>query len=90
MRPPPPPPQRRSHARTGHPTELMQLLEQGLGLEEAHSGIFTELAILYTKYAPDKLMSHLKLFWNRMNTSKVSERAGCLFVMCTIEVICSS
>eukprot|EP00953_Heterococcus_sp_UTEX-ZZ885_P038668 19851-Heterococcus_DN1.PRE.1 len=58
------------YERAGHPTELIQLMEQGLGLEEAHSGVFTELAILYSKYNPDKLMNHLKTFWNRMNTNK--------------------
>jgi clathrin heavy chain len=59
------------YERAGHHTELIQLMEQGLGLEEAHSGVFTELAILYSKYNPDKLMNHLKTFWNRMNTNKV-------------------
>lgn len=29
-------------------------------------GIFTELAILYTKYRPEKLLEHLKLFWARI------------------------
>lgn len=59
------------YERTGHPTELMQLLEQGLGLEGAHSGVFTELGILYSKYMPEKLMEHLKIFHNRMNVPKM-------------------
>ncbi len=59
------------YERTGHPTELIQLLEQGLGLEGAHSGVFTELGILYSKYLPDKLMEHLKIFHNRMNVPKM-------------------
>lgn len=46
-------------------------LIQGLGLEEAHSGVFTELAVLYSKYAPDKLMEHIKIFWSRCNVTKV-------------------
>ena len=33
----------------GHVDELMALLEAGLGLERAHMGMFTELAILYAK-----------------------------------------
>lgn len=33
----------------GHTDELMALLEAGLGLERAHMGMFTELAILYAK-----------------------------------------
>jgi clathrin heavy chain len=39
--------------------ELMALLESGLGLERVHMGMFTELAILYSKYKPDKLREHL-------------------------------
>lgn len=45
---------------------------QGLGLEEAHSGVFSELAVLYTKYAPEKLMEHIKIFWSRCNVTKVN------------------
>jgi len=59
------------YERAGRPTELMQMLEQGLGLDNAHSGVFTELAILYSKYNPDKLMEHIKIFWSRMNVVKV-------------------
>lgn len=51
--------------------ELMQLLEQGLGLDNAHTGIFTELGILYSKYNPEKLMEHIKIFWSRMNVVKL-------------------
>jgi clathrin heavy chain len=59
------------YERAGRSTELMQLMEQGLGLDNAHSGIFTELAVLYTKYLPSKLMEHIKIFWSRMNVVKV-------------------
>ncbi|CAM9577248.1 unnamed protein product [Chrysoparadoxa australica] len=59
------------YERAGYPTELIQLMEQGLGLEEAHSGIFTELAILYSKYNPEKLMEHIKIFSSRLNINKV-------------------
>ncbi|BGP54666.1 hypothetical protein JCM8202_001037 [Rhodotorula sphaerocarpa] len=55
----------------GHTDELMALLEAGLGLERAHMGMFTELAILYAKYKPERLMEHLKLFWSRLNIPKV-------------------
>lgn len=51
--------------------EVISLFEQGLGLERAHMGMFTELAILYAKYHPDRLMEHLKLFWSRINIPKV-------------------
>ena len=49
---------------------------QGLGLEEAHSGVFTELAVLYTKYTPEKLMEHIKIFWSRCNVTKVTTDFG--------------
>ena len=59
------------YERAGRSTELLQLLEQGLGLDHAHSGIFTELGVLYTKYLPEKLMEHIKIFHSRMNVPKV-------------------
>jgi len=55
----------------GYFEELISLLEAGLGLERAHMGMFTELAILYAKYAPEKMMEHLKLFVSRINIPKV-------------------
>jgi clathrin heavy chain len=55
----------------GHSEELIKLMEQGLGLESAHSGIFTELGILYSKYNAEKLMEHIKIFWSRMNVPKL-------------------
>jgi len=55
----------------GHPKELIKMLEQGLGLEGAHAGIFTELGVLYSKYMAEKLMEHIKIFWSRMNTPKL-------------------
>jgi clathrin heavy chain len=55
----------------GHFDELMQLIEAGLGLERAHMGMFTELAILYSKHKPERLMEHLRLFWQRINIPKV-------------------
>lgn len=55
--------------------ELMQLLEAGLNLERAHMGMFTELAILYSKYRPERLMEHLKLFCSRINVPKVIRAA---------------
>ncbi|OQS04982.1 clathrin heavy chain [Thraustotheca clavata] len=60
-----------NYERRGHWAELLKLMEQGLGLEGAHAGIFTELAILYSKYNPSKLMEHIKIFHSRMNVSKI-------------------
>lgn len=59
------------YEKAGRSTELIQLMEQGLGLDNAHSGIFTELGILYSKYVPTKLMEHLKIFHSRMNVAKM-------------------
>lgn len=56
---------------SGYFEELISLFEAGLGLERAHMGMFTELAILYSKYAPSKTYEHLKLFWSRINIPKV-------------------
>lgn len=56
----------------GYFEELIALLEAGLGLERAHMGMFTELAILYSKYKPEKMREHLELFWSRVNIPKVS------------------
>ena len=42
-----------------------------VGLERAHMGMFTELAILYSKYKPEKMREHLELFWSRVNIPKV-------------------
>lgn len=55
----------------GYFDELINLLEQGLGLERAHMGMFTELGIALSKYHPEKLMEHLKLFWSRVNMPKL-------------------
>eukprot|EP00978_Attheya_sp_CCMP212_P015550 scaffold40082_cov55-Attheya_sp.AAC.1 len=55
----------------GHFTHLISLFEQGLGLEDAHIGIFTELGILYTKHVPEKVMEHCKVFFSKLNVSKV-------------------
>jgi clathrin heavy chain len=38
-------------------------------------GMFTELAILYSKHRPDKMMENLKLFWSRVNIPKVLRAA---------------
>eukprot|EP00013_Stygamoeba_regulata_P001571 CAMPEP_0177634934 /NCGR_PEP_ID=MMETSP0447-20121125/3632_1 /TAXON_ID=0 /ORGANISM="Stygamoeba regulata, Strain BSH-02190019" /LENGTH=1733 /DNA_ID=CAMNT_0019136687 /DNA_START=44 /DNA_END=5243 /DNA_ORIENTATION=+ len=61
----------RAYESRGHHDHLISLLEGGLGLERAHVGMFTELAILYSKYKEEKLMEHLKLFYTRLNIPKV-------------------
>ncbi|POS85338.1 Clathrin heavy-chain terminal, partial [Erysiphe pulchra] len=55
----------------GYFEELIHLLEQGLGLERAHMGMFTELGITLSKYEPSRVMEHIKLFWSRINIPKM-------------------
>ena len=38
-------------------------------------GMFTELAILYSKYKTEKMREHLELFWSRVNIPKVLRAA---------------
>ncbi|XP_019489711.1 PREDICTED: clathrin heavy chain 2, partial [Hipposideros armiger] len=59
----------------GYFEELISLLEAALGLERAHMGMFTELAILYSKFKPQKMPEHLELFWSRVNIPKVLRAA---------------
>jgi len=40
-------------------------------------GIFTELAILYSKYKAQKMREHLELFWSRVNIPKVCNTCCC-------------
>jgi clathrin heavy chain len=61
----------KQYERNGYFDELISLLENGLGLERAHMGMFTELGIALTKYHPDRVMEHLKLFWSRINIPKM-------------------
>ncbi|KPM46063.1 putative clathrin heavy chain [Neonectria ditissima] len=61
----------KEYERNGYFDELISLLEQGLGLERAHMGMFTELGIALAKYHPDRLMEHIKIFWSRMNMPKM-------------------
>lgn len=61
----------RQYEQEGYFEELISLLEAGLGLERAHMGMFTELGIALSKYHPDRVMEHLKLFWSRINIPKM-------------------
>lgn len=61
----------RYYENRGYTEELITLLEDGLTHERAHPGMFTELAILYAKYDPSKLMNHLRQHSKRLNISRV-------------------
>ncbi|CAD7945130.1 unnamed protein product [Amoebophrya sp. A120] len=55
----------------GYFEELIQLLDQGLSAERAHVGMYTELAILYSKYKPERLMDFIKMNTQKCNIPKV-------------------
>ena len=55
----------------GHFEHVIKLFERGIGLDDAHIGIYTELGILYTKHLPEKVMEHCKMFFTKLNVSKV-------------------
>jgi clathrin heavy chain len=61
----------KTYEKNGYFDHLIQLIENGLGLERAHMGMFTELAILFSKYRPERLIEHLRLFSQRINIPKV-------------------
>jgi clathrin heavy chain len=61
----------KQYENNGYIDELIALLEAGLGLERAHMGMFTELGIALSKYQPERVMEHLKLFWGRINIPKM-------------------
>lgn len=77
----------------GYFEELIALLEAALGLERAHMGMFTELAILYSKFKPQKMREHLELFWSRVNIPKVQAISVCVRTVASsviIQMICVS
>jgi len=61
----------RQYEYEGYFDELIALLDGGLSLERAHMGMFTELGIALTKYNPEKVYEHIKIFWGRLNMPKM-------------------
>ncbi|KAF2013645.1 clathrin heavy chain [Aaosphaeria arxii CBS 175.79] len=61
----------RQYERNGYFDELISVLEAGLGLERAHSAMFTALGEALTKYYPERVMEHLRLFWSRLQIPKM-------------------
>lgn len=57
----------RHYEHLGFFSELIALLEQGINLDRAHQGIYTQLGVCYCKYREEKVMEHIKLFWSRLN-----------------------
>ncbi|KAL6709697.1 Clathrin heavy chain [Coniothyrium glycines] len=61
----------KQYERNGYFDELISLLEAGLGLERAHMAMFTALGEALTKYRPERVMEHLRLFWARINMNRL-------------------
>jgi clathrin heavy chain len=59
------------YERNGYFDELIALLEAGLGLEAAHGALFTALGVALSKYHPERVMEHLRIFWGRLNIPRV-------------------
>lgn len=55
----------------GHFQEIIDLLEQGLTLDRAHTSMFTELGVLLTKYRSIQMMEHCKMWWQRCNIPRL-------------------
>lgn len=56
---------------SGHFQEIIDLLEQGLTLDRAHTTMFTELGVLLTKYRSAAMMDHCKMWWQRCNIPRL-------------------
>ena len=62
------------YARYGQYESLIDLLERSVSeQEQAHPGIYTQLAIAYSKYQEEKLMNHLEQYWQKMHVPHVLE-----------------
>lgn len=55
----------------GHFQEIIDLLEQGLTLDRAHTSMFTELGVLFTKYRSKQMLEHCKMWWQRCNLPRL-------------------
>jgi clathrin heavy chain len=55
----------------GYTEELIQLLEQGINHERTHNGIYTDLAIMYCKYKPEKLKDFIQPYIKRLQIPKL-------------------
>merc|ERR1719201_2257071 len=59
------------YEKQGHFEELITLLDNGLANERAHVGMYTELAVLYSKYRPEKLADFIKMNTAKLNIPKL-------------------
>jgi clathrin heavy chain len=58
----------------GEYDHMIELFERALQEQESvHPGIYTQLAIAYSKYDEEKLMPHLEQYWQKMHVPHVLE-----------------
>eukprot|EP00172_Hildenbrandia_rubra_P003693 Plantae.Rhodophyta-Hildenbrandia_rubra.ctg6205.p1 GENE.Plantae.Rhodophyta-Hildenbrandia_rubra.ctg6205~~Plantae.Rhodophyta-Hildenbrandia_rubra.ctg6205.p1 ORF type:complete len:1699 (+),score=311.37 Plantae.Rhodophyta-Hildenbrandia_rubra.ctg6205:5143-10239(+) len=69
----------------GHFQEIIDLLEQGLTLDRAHTAMFTELGVLLSKYREEQMMEHCKMWWQRCNIPRLIR--ACESAMLWAEVV---
>jgi clathrin heavy chain len=62
----------RFYERRGYFNEMLELLEDGLHQENSHPSLKTELALLYSKYSPQKLMKHIQTYHETITIPKVA------------------
>ena len=55
----------------GYIDELILVLDQGQTLERTHTGIYTELAVIYAKYHPQKLMDLIRTYPAKLQIPKL-------------------
>eukprot|EP00171_Calliarthron_tuberculosum_P016771 IDg16771t1 len=55
----------------GHFQQVIDLLEQGVTLDRAHTTMFTEMGVLLTKYRSKQMMEHCKMWWQRCNIPRL-------------------
>lgn len=55
----------------GHFFEIINVLEAGLNLPRAHPAMFTETAVLLTKYKEEKVLNFCRLWHGKFNIPKV-------------------
>lgn len=65
--------------------EVIDLLEQGLTLDRAHTAMFTELGVLLTKYRSKQMMEFCKMWWQRCNIPRMIR--ACESAMLWAEVV---
>lgn len=55
----------------GYFQEIIDLLEQGLTLDRAHTTMFTEMGVLLSKYRSKQMLEHCKMWWQRCNIPRL-------------------